>query len=214
MAVICSWHIHGEGTDQLDELPEGRTLFLKSLDPCLAHENLARGLSRFGEVEVTALTKTSRNERKRSEGPGLYHAVFQSAEAARQVIAPQNDASDIVIPLKSHKPKTHGTVLSAALERHRSQYRGMDILQKNADECLVAYDIAEDLDRRLEQEVIVDDEGFTLVTHGPEAVKAGVARRGKKRTRHANVTTVDFYRFPNKEKVLKTETISLEQNRK
>ncbi|GIX60671.1 DnaJ homolog subfamily C member 19 [Babesia caballi] len=200
--VLCSRHDSEKSTGQSRELPEGRTLFVRSLDPLLAQESIARALSRFGDAELYPLSKASKSDPGRPERPGMFHAVFDESKPITKLLSGQSKGSGTVIPAKSHKSKDGATLLSAALEGRRAQYRGMDILQKCADECLVAYDIEEDVERRLEKEVIVDDEGFTLVTQGPAAVKGGVTRRSGKRKRESTATTVDFYRFPNKERIM------------
>ncbi|GFE53222.1 ribosomal protein RNA-processing 7 homolog A, putative [Babesia ovis] len=195
--VICSSHVPAEGSS--DSLPQGRTLFLRSLDPVLNAENLQRGLSRFGNVEVRPLENASSSDSSRPEGSTKFHAVFESPKNLSKIVS--NNDHVVIIPYKSHKSRSNA-FLSSVLHRRRGKYRGMDILQKNADECLVAYDIAQDVERRLEKETIIDEDGFVLVTQGPSAAKAVVQRDNQKRARKGKVTTVDFYRFPNKEKIM------------
>ncbi|CDR96908.1 hypothetical protein BBBOND_0308120 [Babesia bigemina] len=132
----------------------------------------------------------------------MFHAILDDEKAASKLMADSRRIDGAVINAKSHKSRDGPTFLSAALQRRRGQYRGMDILQKNADERLVTYDVEEYVAGRLEREVTVDDEGFTLVTQGPEAVKAGASRRPAKRSKKISTTTVEFYRYPNKEKMM------------
>ncbi|EDO07871.1 hypothetical protein BBOV_III003070 [Babesia bovis T2Bo] len=94
---------------------------------------------------------------------------------------------------------TGQSILSQYLEYRRVKYRAMDLLQKDVDECLMAYDIEADVENRLQRETHVDAEGYILVTHGPVPVKAHIIK-DRKRGHGTNITAIDFYRFPNKER--------------
>ncbi|GBE58986.1 ribosomal RNA-processing 7, putative [Babesia ovata] len=200
--VTCSRHARDDSSDKFGDVPEGKTLFLRSLDPLLHRENISRGLERFGNVEVRVLPKASQSDPGRSECSSMFHAIIDDDKTANKLLADSRRLYGSIIHAKSHKSREDSTFLSVALQRRRGQYRGMDILQKNADERLVTYDVEEYVSGRLEREVTVDDEGFTLVTQGPEAVKAGAYRRPSKRSKKISTTTVEFYRYPNKEKMI------------
>nr|BAN65315.1 hypothetical protein [Babesia bovis] len=94
---------------------------------------------------------------------------------------------------------TGQSILSQHLEYRRVKYRAMDLLQKDVDECLMAYDIEADVENRLQRETHVDAEGYILVTQGPVPVKAHT-RKDRKRGPGTNIAAIDFYRFPNKER--------------
>ncbi|KAK1933400.1 hypothetical protein X943_003488 [Babesia divergens] len=199
--VLCTLHRNHGSTASNNALPNNRTLFLKSLDPLVSKDQLIRGLSSLGDVDVTAVSKHASSDGKLPYCRGLYHAVFKNAKVIKKLLGVKERGVNTVIPAKTHISKDTDTFLLSTLKRRRAQYRGMDILQKNADECLMEYDIATDIQRRLDQEVTVDEEGFTLVTTGPEPIR-DVTRRSVKRKSTAPATTLNFYRFPNKEAVM------------
>eukprot|EP00371_Babesia_bovis_P003088 XP_001611735.1 hypothetical protein [Babesia bovis T2Bo] len=94
---------------------------------------------------------------------------------------------------------TGHTILSQYLEYRRAKYRTMDVLQKDVDACLMAYDIEVDVESRLQKETHVDAEGYILVTQGPAPVKAHT-RKDRERGLGTNIAVIDFYRFPNEER--------------
>lgn len=196
--VLCSIHRNKENAAKPQ--PEGRTLFLRSLDPVLSKDSIANGLSIAGDVELIPLGKEDDAGASVSFNKGQYHAVLKDENMLKKIIGGKGRILHTVVQAKSHIQRGGETFLQSVLQKRRLKYRGMDILQKNADECLMQHDIENDIQRRLDREVVVDEEGFTLVTNGPDIVKGD--RRVRTKRKRDTTTTINFYRFPNKQAVM------------
>lgn len=140
-----------------DGLPEGRTLFLTSLDDFLTESVLKKALDVFGKVETITLKRTVRvNKKNEREVLVLAHIVFKNHGVVDKVLSEEALDGECVLGLPAGGRKLWAKQ-AAAKVREPSE------LQAEVDRWMEEYERQEAEEARRAAEPEVDDDGFTKV---------------------------------------------------
>merc|ERR1719473_1143943 len=146
--VVAKPHTRREG----DPWPEGRTLFLTSLDDFVTEADLKKALAPFGKIEEVYLKRT-----QKADGTNvLAHVVFKNAGAVQNVVSQEAMEAQCVLPLPKGGRKRWAAEDAA-------KYRKPEQLQTEVDRWMENFEQKESEEARKAAEPEVDEDGFTKV---------------------------------------------------
>ena len=206
-----------------DSWPEGRTLFVTSLDLSVTEASLKKAMEVFGEVDEVHIKQLKSGKKNSScrvpagtcagsepkDTKVLCHIVFKHHGSVAKVLNDKNLQSEMVLPLPSGGRKRWEI-------NDRKMYRDAAELQRETDAWMLDFEEREAEEARKAAETVVDEDGFTVVKasgtvtrgegHAFQSFKAGNVDTGafgmgkeseakKKKGKKQPLQKVDFYKF-------------------
>eukprot|EP00398_MALV-I-01_sp_L67-1_P000548 gene548-443_t len=235
--VLCKRH---KKTGADDSWPEGRTLFLTSLDLSVTESSLKKCLEIFGAIDEVHI-KTLKSGKKSStcrvsagacssepkDVKVLAHVVFKHRGSIDKVLTDSTLEKEMCLALP-----TGGRKKWAAQDARA--YRDAGELQRETDAWMLDFEEREAEAARKAAETTVDEDGFTIVKSGAvtrgdghafQSFKAGDVATGalsmgkdsaakKKKGKKQPLQKVDFYKFQRTAKAHKEITDHRAKKRK
>uniref|UniRef100_A0A3B0MQ06 Ribosomal RNA-processing protein 7 (RRP7), putative n=1 Tax=Theileria annulata TaxID=5874 RepID=A0A3B0MQ06_THEAN len=168
--LLTSSYFHKQKDSQ--NLSSKNNFLFKSLDPLITKSDIkniilhSKELSEYFNIKNTNFEVTEK-------GNNLYNIEALNPDTTLPKVLEIN-----------YKPSAHSN-LDTFLKKneHRKPVR-IEQIQKMCDEYMAKYDLQNELNKKLRQKKVTDEEGFELVTSGPLPVKASdITTAKKKRSR-------------------------------
>lgn len=163
--LLCKKHAR---TGENDPWPEGRTLFVTSLDASTSEAQLKASMEAFGGVASVTIKRSDKplkqawaRQEALAETVVLGHVVFKKAAALDACLGRKAEA---VLPLPASGKKK---MLAARAKR----FRESEELQREVDAWMEEYEERERLAASALAEQEVDEDGFTIVRSDMRATR-------------------------------------------
>ncbi|EAN32640.2 hypothetical protein TpMuguga_02g00357 [Theileria parva strain Muguga] len=168
--LLTSSYFH-KPKDSRPSISKNNFLF-KSLDPLITKSDIKNIILHSKELSEYFNIK-DKNFEVTEKGLNLYYIEALNSDTPLPKVLEIN-----------YKPFAYSNPNSFFKKNEHKKPLRIDQIQQMCDEYMAKYDLQNELNKKLRQKIITDDEGFQLVTAGPLPVKAtNLSTAKKKRTR-------------------------------
>ncbi|AFZ79244.1 hypothetical protein BEWA_020910 [Theileria equi strain WA] len=166
-----------------------KTILVRSLNPLLTASDIECLCSKDGYIRCFSYSEIHPNASSQERHKHSYYLAYDKPVEADKVFEKYSGEAptDGILNIDCYGECND---LYESMQEYRSHYKSKDILQKYADEYMLNYDLKMELNKRLREQSITDEEGFTTVVSGPRPERV-LASQKKKKSKDAS----DIYKL-------------------